>query len=86
MSERSPARAQQPRHLRGVGVDLARVDVLDDADVRDRIEPLVSELAVVGDANLDLVLEDRVGDQPTSEHRLRGRQRHADDPSAVARC
>jgi hypothetical protein len=38
--------------------------VLDHADTGDRVERLVSELAVVGDANLDLVLEARVGDQP----------------------
>jgi len=58
--------------------------VLDHADARDRIERLISELAVVGDANLDPVLEARVGDHLTSEPGLRARQRHADDVSAVA--
>ena len=78
--------AQQPRRLRGVGIDLARAYVLDHPDAGECVERRVSKLAVVGDANLDLVVEARVGDQPTSQLGLRGRQRHADDLNAVALC
>ena len=39
--------------LARVEVDLARADVLDHADAGDRVEGLVGELAVVGEADLD---------------------------------
>ena len=51
------ARPHHPRELRGVEVDLARAHVLDHADGSDRVEGLLRQRAVVGNAELDPVVE-----------------------------
>src|SRR5436305_7811765 len=81
-----PAGPQEPRHLRGVGIYLSRADVLDHADARDRIERTVGDLSIVGDPDLDPVLEAGLDDPPSCELRLRGRQGHTDDLDTVVLC
>ena len=51
--QQPPARLQQLREPRGVGVDLHLADVLDHPDRGDRVERLGLQLAVVGEPDVD---------------------------------
>jgi hypothetical protein len=59
--------------------------VLDHADARDRVERLAGQLAVVGEADLDALVEPGLRHASACELGLRGRQRRAHHLHAVAR-
>src|SRR5829696_2577834 len=58
--EEAAARPEHRAELLGVDIDLRLADVLDHPDRRDRVEVLAGELAVVLDADLDLVGDTRL--------------------------
>jgi hypothetical protein len=67
-----------------VAVEMCRADVLDHADARDLVEGLVVQLAVVGDADLDAIIEPGLAHALARELRLRLGQRDAGDLDAMA--
>ena len=80
--EQPPARLQQPCEHARVLVDAVRADVLDHADRGDRVEALAADarpqVAVVAYADLDPVLQARLGHAPARELGLGGGQRDAE--------
>ena len=62
---------------------LALADVLDHADRRDRVVALAVQVAVVGDAHLDLVAQPGFGDPPAGQFGLGWTQCDADGLHAV---
>ena len=68
--EQDAGRLEQLRERLGVAVDLVLADVLDHADARDRVERLVGDLPVVGDADLDPVGQAERGDPLAAERGL----------------
>ena len=83
---RRPPGCEQPRELACVEVELRLADVLDHADACNRVVGLAADLAVVGDADLDAFGEPRFLDMLASAHRLRLRERDADDVHPVRAC
>ena len=69
--------------LRHVGVDVRRADVLDHADRGDRVERLAGDLAVVHDADVDLVGDARRRGALARQRGLRLAQRDPGDVDAV---
>jgi hypothetical protein len=81
--EQAAAGVEQPGQGLGVDVDVGRADVLDHADAGDRVERLGVELAIVGHADLDPVLEAALGHPPLGLGGLRLGQGDADRPHPV---
>ena len=61
MVEHKAAGAQHPEQRRGIGVDLRFADVLGHADAGDRVERLIGEVAIVGNADFHPFGEPGVG-------------------------
>src|SRR3954447_11041452 len=74
---------QEGAELLRVDVDLVLADVLDHADAGDRVELLALQLAVVLDANVDLVADALGSCALARDLRLRLRKRDAGDIDAV---
>src|SRR4051812_9298112 len=83
--EQLAARLQQRLQPPGVLVDLRVADVLDHADAGDRVEALAGQLAVVGDADVDLVGDAVLRGQVARALRLRLGERDPGHVDAVAR-
>src|SRR4051812_35317974 len=81
--EQPPAGPEHRGELLGVDVDLRLADVLDHPDRGDRVEVLTPELAIVLNANLDLVADPGVEDPLPRQLRLRLGQGDPDRLDAV---
>ena len=81
--QQDAAGLQQLAQVGEVGRQLRRADVLDHPDARDLVVGAVVGVPVVGEPDLDVVLEPRLAHARAREFGLRRRDRHADGADAV---